>query len=107
MISDLFSTWEKVHPQLYRGGRVVNSISCFNLEEMRAVDIRTVDPSTLKDIRDVHIDPKLPFEKKAVDYLRQIGNAYCFRCGDVTVKVSHSKTDKSINDCMEGFFLTQ
>jgi hypothetical protein len=80
------------------------SLLDFNLEEMRAVDIRTVDPSTLKDIRDVDIDINLPFEQKAIDYLNQIGNGYCFRCGDVIVKINHSNTTTTLNDCMEGFF---
>lgn len=34
------------------------------LEEMKAVDIRTVDPETLVDIRDVHIDRTLPKEER-------------------------------------------
>lgn len=84
----------------------MNPISNFDLEAMRAVDIRTVDPSTLKDISTVEIKPELPFIQKAVDYLNQIGNAYCFRCGGVTVKIKHSKTENTLNDCMEGFFQT-
>ena len=34
------------------------------LEEMKAVDVRTVDPDTLVDIRDVHIDRSLPKEER-------------------------------------------
>ena len=34
------------------------------LEEMAAVDIRTVDISTLTDLRDIEIDTSLPVEKK-------------------------------------------
>ena len=82
----------------------MNPIPRFNLDEMRRVDIRTVDPASLADIREVEIKPELPFIQRAIDYLNQIGNAYCFRCGDVTVKISHSKTNTTINDCMEGFF---
>jgi hypothetical protein len=75
-----------------------------DFEAMRNIDIRTVDPASLGSIMDVDIDIKLPFIEKAYEYLLQIGNAYCFRCGDVIVKVSHSDTTVTINDCMEGFF---
>ena len=43
------------------------------LEEMKAVDIRTVDPETLMDIRDVHIDRTLPKEERIKSFLQQIG----------------------------------
>lgn len=34
------------------------------LDEMRKVDIRTVDPATLHDRRDVRIDSRQPREKR-------------------------------------------
>jgi len=71
---------------------------------MKEVDIRTVDPMTLEDIRNVNIDPNLPFIEKAAAYLDQIKNAYCFKCGDVIVKISHADTEATIDDCMEGFY---
>jgi hypothetical protein len=74
------------------------------LEEMRNVDIRTVDPSTLADIGDVNINSHLPFMEKAIIYLEQIKNPYCFKCGDVIIKICHAKTTNSIDNCMEDFF---
>lgn len=44
------------------------------LDEMRKVDIRTVDPATLHDRRDVRIDSRQPREKRIASYLKQIGN---------------------------------
>ena len=76
----------------------------YDFEAMRSVDIRTVDPSTLADIHDVNIDPNLPFVEKATAYLNQIRNAYCFKCGDVIVKINHAQTTTSVEDCMEGFY---
>ena len=76
----------------------------FDLEAMRNVDIRTVDPSSLVDIRDVNIDANLPVAEKATSYIEQIRNPYCFRHGDMIVKVNHSQTPVTINDCMEGFY---
>jgi len=84
----------------------MNPLSRFDLEEMRRVDIRTVDVTTLTDINTIDINPELPFLQKVLEYLSQTENAYCFRCGDVAVKISHSQTTTSLKDCMEGFFQT-
>jgi len=43
------------------------------LEAMRNVDIRTVNPATLRDIRDVKINTALPKAQRIQDYIRQIG----------------------------------
>ena len=66
------------------------------LEEMKAVDIRTVDPETLVDIRDVHIDRTLPKEERIKSFIRQIKNPYVYKCGDIIVKATFSDTDGNI-----------
>jgi hypothetical protein len=87
-----------------KGARPLNPLPYIDLNAMRGVDVRTVDPAALVDIQDITIDPKLPFMDRALDYLRQCGpNAYCFRCGDVTVKIGHSQTERTLSDCVEGF----
>ena len=73
------------------------------LEEMKAVDIRTVRREDLVDIRDVHIDRTLPKEERIKDFMRQIENPYCYKCGDVVVKVEFSDTDLTLEDCMEHY----
>lgn len=57
------------------------------LDEMRKVDIRTVDPATLHDRRDVRIDSRQPREKRIASYLKQIGNPYCYVDDGVVVKI--------------------
>ena len=73
-----------------------------DFEAMRNVDIRTVDPSTLTDSRDVVVNTDLPFHERALDYIEKIGNPYCYRYGDIIVKISHSETStSSLSDCIE------
>lgn len=67
-----------------------------NLEAMRNVDVRTVDPATLRDIRDVEINTELPKEERILDFIRQIGNPYCYRHGKYVVKVSYADTDVTL-----------
>ena len=47
------------------------------LKAMQAVDVRTVDPATLRDIRDVTVNTDLPKQERILDFMRQIGNPYC------------------------------
>ena len=76
-------------------------ISEMELERMRDTDIRTVDRESLVDIGDVKIDTKLPREERFRDFLRQVKNPYCYRCGNVVVKVSFADTEATFEDRME------
>lgn len=53
------------------------------VEAMQNVDIRTVDPDTLRDIRDVEVNTSLPKKERMLDFIRQIGNPYCYRHGEI------------------------
>ena len=68
------------------------------LEAMRTVDVHKVDPETLRDIRDVQIKTELPKHERMLDFLRQIGNPYCYRHGKYLVKVSFAETDVTLED---------
>ena len=70
------------------------------LKAMQEVDVRTVDPATLKDIRDVHVNMDLPKQERILDFIRQIGNPYCYRHGKYVVKVSFSDTDITLEQCL-------
>lgn len=64
------------------------------LEEMKNLDIRTVDPRSLVDRRMVRINKDLPQKERLKQYVEQIKNPYCYLDGDVVVKVSF--TDESV-----------
>jgi len=70
------------------------------IEAMQNVDIRTVDPDTLRDIRDVEVNASLPKRERILDFIRQIGNPYCYRHGKYVVKVSFTDTDVTLEDRM-------
>ncbi|MEY8574914.1 DUF6870 family protein [Oscillospiraceae bacterium 21-37] len=52
----------------------------------------------LVDIRNVHIDHSLPLEERIRSYVEQVKDPYCFRVGDVKVRVSYAGKDKTLND---------
>ncbi len=70
------------------------------IEAMQNVDIRTVDPETLRDIRTVTVNADLPKQERILDFIRQIGNPYCYRHGKYIVKVSFTDTDVTLEDRM-------
>ncbi|HCT89863.1 MAG TPA: hypothetical protein DF613_00545 [Lachnospiraceae bacterium] len=70
------------------------------LEEMEAVDVRTVDISTLTDLRDIEIDTSLPVPKKLDAFARQANNVYVNRIGEYVVKVRFQKNGASIDEKM-------
>ena len=75
-------------------------LTCEALRAMQEVDVRTVDRETLRDIRDVEVNAGLPKEARILDFIRQIGNPYCYRHGDYVVKISFTDTDVTLEDRM-------
>lgn len=70
------------------------------IKAMQNVDIRTVDPAGLRDIREVKVNTDLPKRERILDFIRQIGNPYCYRHGKYVVKVSFTDTDVTLEDRM-------
>ena len=75
-------------------------VTCEELRAMQEVDVRTVDREALRDIRDVEINASLPKGERILDFIRQIGNPYCYRHGDYVVKISFTDTDVTLEDRM-------
>ena len=73
------------------------------LKEMRDVDVRTVDRSTLVQRSMVKVDPKKSKAERIKDYVEQIGNPYCYLEGRTVVKISFSNTDRTIEDCIHAY----
>lgn len=74
------------------------------LREMKEIDIRTVDPETLVDIKNVSINTDLPIDERKKDYIKQVKNPYCFKCGKVVVKMSFAETTTTLEDQLENYF---
>ena len=73
------------------------------LQQMRNVDVRTVDINSLKDIREVKIDPNLSDEERMIEYLKQIENPYCYRHGIYAVKISYAEDGYTLNECLDNY----
>ncbi|KPU45028.1 hypothetical protein OXPF_15060 [Oxobacter pfennigii] len=65
-----------------------------------------VNLAELADIRDVKIDLSLPKEERVKSYLVQIKNPYCYRYGDIIVRVSFADTEASLEDRLKQYLLS-
>lgn len=65
------------------------------------VDIRTVDKNSLVDLSSVKIDDSLPVQARIESFIRQIKNPYCFRVGNVAVKVRYNENGSTFQQNFE------
>lgn len=77
-----------------------------DFQTLKNVDIRTVDPSTLVDINDISVNKRLPQGERLKNFVRQIGNPYCYKCGEAVIKVSFSNTTATLEDRIENYLKT-
>lgn len=71
------------------------------IRTMQNTDIRTVDKNTLIDLNSVEIDEKQPLEERMKSFVRQVQNPYCFRVGDVAVKVVYKEKGPTFQQNVE------
>lgn len=67
-------------------------------KKAKETDIKDLDKSELVDIRDVKIDSKKPYLIRIISYINQVRNPYCYRVGDVVVRVSYAGKEKTFTD---------
>lgn len=68
-------------------------------------DFSDVKPEELADIRKIRIDRKKTVEEKKKQYLKQVGNPYLVRVGDVMVKIRFANHGVSFEDAFENLLL--
>lgn len=73
------------------------------VEDMKNVDIRTVDRDSLVDLNTVTIDESLPVEERLKSFVMQIRNPYVYKVGDVVVKNVYSNDSVSLRERFEQF----
>ena len=69
-------------------------------------DFDDVDVNELKDLRKVRIDRSQTKEKRIAQYLKQVGNPYMVRVGNVKVKIRFANNGVSFEDAFEDLLLS-
>lgn len=57
-----------------------------------------IEAKKLVDIHDVTVHADLPKQARILDFIRQIGNPYCYRHGKYTVRVSFADTGVTLEE---------
>ena len=60
-----------------------------------------VNQAELADIQTIAVDQTLSKEERIAEFLRQIKNPYCFKCGKFTVQAQFSRNRVSLEDCLK------
>lgn len=76
------------------------------IDTLRSVDIRSVDKKSLVDLNSVLIDESKPVQERVLSFLQQIKNPYCFRIGNVAVKVNYKSDGPSFQQNFEDLLRT-
>lgn len=58
-----------------------------DLKHLRNADISACNADELVDLRNVEVNPKASLNRRADDFIAQVGNPYLFRVDDIVVKV--------------------
>ena len=71
--------------------------------EQRAAAVGNV----LVDIREVSVSKELSREERISEFIRQIKDPYCFKCGRFTVRAAfrigvHAADGATLEDCIKG-----
>jgi hypothetical protein len=73
------------------------------LKAMANIDISTVNAQELVDIKDVHIEKHQSKEEKIKSFIDQVKNPYCYKCGNMVVKVSYDKNKLTMQEKMKHY----
>ena len=68
------------------------------IEELKQVDIRTVDADTLVDIDEINVDKTLPRTERLQDFISKVKNPFCFIYNGMIVKTSFAETNENLED---------
>lgn len=55
----------------------------------------------LVDIRDITVDKSLSKEERIAEYVRQIKDPYCFKCGKFIVRARFADNGVTLEDCLQ------
>lgn len=75
------------------------------VNQLKEIDIRTVEKSKLVDLRSVKIDTEKPIPERIENFIEQIQNPYCFRVGEVAVKVVYKENGPTFQQSFEEMLL--
>lgn len=81
-------------------------LSRVDFDALRQVDVQTVDPDTLVDIRKIKINENLSREERMKEFVKQVKNPFCFKVGKVAVSIGYANDGSTFEQRMEHYIQT-
>ena len=79
-------------------GRCMVKMNRELLKELSGVDIETVNKNELVDANEITLDYSIP-QNQRIDYLlAKLKNPYCFKVGEIAVKIGFNENERSFED---------
>ena len=75
------------------------------IDNMMSVDMNTVDVQKLADISTLEFDNSLPKEKRMDYVLEKLKNPFCFRCGEMGIKLEFDDNAPPIQEVLTNFLI--
>lgn len=75
------------------------------IDSFMNVNMDTVDRSKLADISTLKFDNTLPKEKRPAYVLERLKNPFCFRCGEVGIKLEFDDNAPPIQEVLTNFMI--
>jgi len=76
-----------------------------DLDAMKNIPLDQINRDNLIDIQSITVDKALTKEERIADFIRQIGNPYCFKCGKFIVKARYADNGPSLEECLQSILL--
>lgn len=80
-------------------------ITTAQLDAMQSVDIRSVDKSALVNVQGLGFDNSLSGRERIKQLVETVKNPYCFRYGDLGVKIEFTDNGPALSDLLTDFLL--
>ncbi|SBW00189.1 conserved hypothetical protein [uncultured Eubacteriales bacterium] len=75
------------------------------IDVFMSVDINTVEVQNLADIRALEFDNSLPRDKRLAYVLKKLHNPFCFRYGDMGIKLEFDDHSPPIQAVLTNFLI--
>ncbi|OYO99964.1 hypothetical protein CG709_11645 [Lachnotalea glycerini] len=80
-------------------------ITIEQLDAMKSVDLRTINKDVLVNVQDFQFDNSLSKQERVKRVIERTKNPYCFRYGQLGVKIEFTDGGPALGDLLTDFFL--
>ncbi len=78
-----------------------------NLQELAAVEFKNLQKEELTDASELVLDYSIPMEERATWLATELKNPYCFRVGEVGVKLEFAQNEQHFEDIFIAYLRRQ